>query len=260
MARHKGPRGPSLAPRPVPNRAFRRRRRLQVMLGLVGGACSALVVVQVLPVGALFLSGCLFLANHHLTPTGPQSRWVEPDDAHPGLTRHHPDPCQAVGMDEAELRAAFDDVHDHALVFHGYAEHLRDYDLYVLVTADPRTGIAPEHLRYRFTHCVRASVETAVGRDVWAGSLDDVLIDHDTWLRAGEPPGYVWGVGWSCLYPGLSLLPESDETREWSAVLGRPVRSALVETNGHDITLVFTDLVVDRVHPGESAFTIPPTA
>ena len=129
---------------------------------------------------------------------------------------------QAVHVNEQQLREAFDDVFDQAVLFHGFADYMRDYDVYVYATADPRTGIEPEHLRYRFTHCVRATVTTAVRRDVWPRSLGDEFTDYDAWRRSGEPEGYVWGVKWHCLDPGLQLLPGSDETREWSALLGQP--------------------------------------
>jgi hypothetical protein len=100
-------------------------------------------------------------------------------------------------------------------------------------------------------------VTSAVRRDVWARSFDDALTDYDTWLGSGALEGYVWGVKWQCLYPGMSLLPESDETREWSAQLGQPFHEALIETNGHNIALVFADLEVTTVSPGEAAFVVP---
>ena len=65
-------------------------------------------------------------------------------------------------MNEAEINAAFGEIFDQALVFHGFADYMRDYLLYVHCTADPRTGIQPETLRYRFIHCVRAIVTTEV--------------------------------------------------------------------------------------------------
>ena len=34
-------------------------------------------------------------------------------------------------------------------------------------------------------------------------------------------------------------MPDSDETREWSAQLGIAFHEVLIETNGHNITLVF---------------------
>jgi hypothetical protein len=160
-------------------------------------------------------------------------------------------------VDENDLRAAFDEVFDQALVFHGFADFMRDYDVYVYATSDPRTGVAPEHLRYRFTHCVRATVSTAVRPDVWPRSIGDEFIDYDQWVGAGEPEGYVWGVKWQGLYPGMQLMPESDETREWSARLGLPVRAVQIETNGHNIALVFSDLRVSVVDPGTAPFVVP---
>ena len=89
-------------------------------------------------------------------------------------------------------------------------------------TSTRRQTIGPgssDHLRYRFVKCVRASVASSVARDVWARSLDDTFTDHVTWLAAGSPKGYVWGVRWQMLYPGLALLPPTPETREWAAQL-----------------------------------------
>ncbi|MEU8417274.1 hypothetical protein AB0C24_31180 [Amycolatopsis japonica] len=56
---------------------------------------------------------------------------------------------------------------------------MRDYDVLVYATADPRTGIRPEFLRYRFKHCVRASVTSAVTPETWSRSLDDRLVDFE---------------------------------------------------------------------------------
>jgi hypothetical protein len=59
-----------------------------------------------------------------------------------------PDPV----VDRSGIQAAFDNVFDQAIIFHGFTDYMRDYDVFVYATADPRTGIAPEHLRYRFKH------------------------------------------------------------------------------------------------------------
>ena len=130
-------------------------------------------------------------------------------------------------VDVQQITEAFDDVFDQA-------------------TADPRTGILPEYLRYRFRHCVRASVTSAVTPETWRRSLDDRLIDFE---QGRELDGYVWGVRWQVLYPGAKLLPGTAETDTWSGRLGRPFHEALIETNGHNIALVFSDLSVDRVEP-----------
>jgi hypothetical protein len=129
---------------------------------------------------------------------------------------------------------------------------MRDYDVFVLAKGDPRTGIGSEYLRYRFKHCVRASVTSAVSPETWSLSLDDRLIDYE---QGCDLDGVVWGVCWQLLYPGATLLPGTAETEAWSARLGRPVHEAMIETNIHTISLVFSDLSVDRVEFGYSPFT-----
>jgi hypothetical protein len=157
-------------------------------------------------------------------------------------------------VDASEIQAAFDDVFDQAIVFHGFADYMRDYDIFIYATADPRSGIRPEHLRYRFTHCVRATVTTALSPEIWRRSLDDRLVDYDQGL---DLDGYVWGVEWQMLYPGMKLVPESAEARRWSRELGLPFREADIETNGHNLSLIFSDLIVQPVAPGHAPFVVP---
>lgn len=100
------------------------------------------------------------------------------------------------GMEASEIQSASDDVFDQAVVFHGFTDYMRDYELYINAPADPRTGIRPEHLRYRFTHCVRATVTTALSAEIWRRSLDERLIDYASdpiskslWRRATHLDG-----------------------------------------------------------------------
>ena len=150
-------------------------------------------------------------------------------------------------MDASQIQAALDDVFDQALIFHGFADYMRDYDVFIYATADPRTGITPQHLRYRFRYCVRATAATAISPQIWKRSLDDRLIDHE---EGRESDGYVWGVKWQGLYPGLTLT-------HWSRELGIPFHEVIIETNGHNISLVFSDLAVDTVDTGYAPFVIP---
>lgn len=160
-------------------------------------------------------------------------------------------------MDAAGIRAAFDEVFDQAIVFHSYAAHLRDYDVFIYATADPRTGVRPEYLRYRFTHCVRAVARTAIASDVWRRSLDERLLDYESSLAADDLDGYVWGVNWQALYPGMSLADESPAAAEWEAQLGIPFHEARIESNGHNLSLVFSDLQVDTIDAGHAPFVAP---
>ncbi|MFU8870588.1 hypothetical protein [Micromonospora sp. SL4-19] len=156
-------------------------------------------------------------------------------------------------MDIDEIRAAFDDVFDQAIVFHGFADYMRDYDVFVYATADPRTGITPKHLRYRFKYCVRAVATSAVPPEVWMRSLDERLVDYE---QGVDLDGYVWGVKWQVLYPGMKLLRDSPDAERWSQLLDLPFHEAIIETNGHNISLVFSDLAVDTVDRGYAPFVV----
>ncbi|MGI5505361.1 hypothetical protein [Lentzea sp. CA-135723] len=157
-------------------------------------------------------------------------------------------------MDAAQIGAALDDVFDQALVFHGFTDYMRDYDVFVCATSDPVTGIPPEHLRYRFRHCVHAAVTTSVAPHTWHRSLDDAFVDG--WQDRDDLDGYVWGVRWQVLYPGAKVVADSAAAQAWSKRLGMPMHEVVIEANGHHISLVFADLVVDRVEPGHTPFVV----
>ncbi|WP_125776785.1 hypothetical protein [Antribacter gilvus] len=160
-------------------------------------------------------------------------------------------------MNRAEIRAALDEAFDHAVVFHGFAKHLRDYDFYVYLQAAPSTGVPPEHRRYRFTHCVVAEALTALPAEIWKTSLDPRLLDHETYLAAfDELDGYVWGVSLQSAYPGFTVVESSGDAKSWSDRVGIPFHEALYEGNGHRVRLVFSDLEVSVVAAGESAYTV----
>lgn len=114
--------------------------------------------------------------------------------------RDHPE------VDTHEIQAAFEDVFDQAIVFHGFADYMRDYDVF------------------------------ARGRDL---------------------EGYVWGVKWQELYPGMKLVPKSAEAREWSRELGLPYHEAVIEANSQILSLVFSDLTVQTVDAGYAPFAVP---
>ncbi|NBE56070.1 YxiG-like protein [Streptomyces boluensis] len=154
-------------------------------------------------------------------------------------------------MDTAALRQLLDDSFDHAVVHHGYTAYMRDYEIVVHATADPRTGIEPAYLRYLFRHCVEARCVSTVAPRTWAVSLDDRLTDHES---AADLDGYVWGVKCHVLYPGAKLLPGSEATRRWSRDLGIDFHEVCVETNAHRITLIFSELRVSEVPVGYVPF------
>jgi hypothetical protein len=97
-------------------------------------------------------------------------------------------------------------------------------------------------------------VTSALSPQVWSQSLDERLVDHD---QSRDLDGYVWGVKWQNLYPGMKLMEESADAQQWSRDLGLPFYEATIESNGHNISLVFADLVVDVIGSGYATFVVP---
>jgi hypothetical protein len=55
----------------------------------------------------------------------------------------------------------------------------------------------------------------------------------------------------------MKLVPRSAEAGQWSRDLGLRFHEAVIETNGHNLSLVFSDLTVDAVPPGHAPFVVP---
>ncbi len=143
---------------------------------------------------------------------------------------------------------------DSAIVSHGFADFMRDYDLVVDVPAAKphRSGSYIEgRYRYRFTHCVEAHVETTVKPDTWRLSWADEFTDFAAWQEAGSPAGFVWGVEYADAYPGLSYVADSERTARWTEKVGRAMHEIQIETNVYILELVCHDLRVDQLASGD---------
>ncbi|WP_431894208.1 hypothetical protein [Nonomuraea sp. bgisy101] len=147
-------------------------------------------------------------------------------------------------MDPVRLQQALDDVFDQALLRHGFVNHMRDYQLVIHATADPRTGIAPATLRYLFRYCVQANCTTTVPAGIWRDSLDDRLTTYETGV---DLDGHVWGVNWQVLYPGATLVADSPTARDWAVAIGIDFHEVRIQTNAHDLTLIFSDLQIEEL-------------
>ena len=95
-------------------------------------------------------------------------------------------------MDTDGIQKALDDIRGEALVFHGFTDYMRDYDLIVFRISDAQAGHPARHVRYRFTHCVSATVEPGLPRDLLKASTDDRLIQM---TPSAGVDGFVWGRG-----------------------------------------------------------------
>jgi hypothetical protein len=156
-------------------------------------------------------------------------------------------------MDRMAMQQALDDVFDQALIFHGFTDYMRDYEVITYAVADPITGIQPSFDRYLFRYCVEAKVTTTLPAETWRASLDERLTDYASGV---DLDGYVWGVKWQCLYPGGKVLPESAVADQWAQDVGIDFYEVLIMTNAHRISLVFSDLEVTSVGPGYTPFVV----
>jgi hypothetical protein len=156
-------------------------------------------------------------------------------------------------MDTATLEEMLDEIFDEAVVYHGYTAYMRDYEVIVHQTADPRTGMQPAHLRYLFRYCVEARCESTVPAETWRGSLDDRLTEYETGV---DLDGYVWGVKWHCLYPGARVLASSESARRWTKAVGIDFHEVCIETNAHRLTLLFFELEVSELPAGHTVFRV----
>lgn len=134
---------------------------------------------------------------------------------------------------------------DVAVLHHGFAPYLRDYEL--LTEAD-WIGDAAGRYRYLFTHCVVADYETRIRDDVWPKSWGDVFTDYDRWLGAEEPDGFVWGTNWALAYPGWEHHADSERAQSWTERLGHEMHEVSVETNTYLLRLVFHEVRVEKVN------------
>ncbi|ALV35988.1 hypothetical protein [Streptomyces sp. CdTB01] len=155
-------------------------------------------------------------------------------------------------MDVPDLQRVLDEMFDHALIYHGYADYMRDYEVIVYMAADPSADIPPAHYRYLFRHCVEARCKSSLAPATWQASLDDRLTAHET---GKDLDGFVWGVKWQPLCPGATVVPGSEAAARWARAIGIDFHEVRIETNAHDLTLVFSDLQVSEVPLGYAPFT-----
>jgi hypothetical protein len=153
----------------------------------------------------------------------------------------------------AGIQKALDDIRGEALVFHGFTDYMRDYDLIVFRISEAQAGHAARHMRYRFTHCVSATIETGLPRDLLKASVDDRLIEM---TPSAGVEGFVWGARWQPFYPGGVAIRGSRLARRWKKSMGITMHEVRIQAGAHNLTLMFSDLVVTDVPPGYAPFAV----
>jgi hypothetical protein len=155
--------------------------------------------------------------------------------------------------DRSGIRELLAEVYDHGLLHHAYTPSMRDYELVITASSDPRLGRPVEHYSYLVVTCVAATVESVLPPALWARSLDEELLHPDP-ERVYD--AFVWGVEWQPLYPTFDLVDQSDQAAAWSAALGREFHELELESNAHRIRLVFSELRVRQVDVGYTPFVV----
>jgi hypothetical protein len=132
---------------------------------------------------------------------------------------------------------------DVAILQHGFAPFMRDYDVLVEGSWQNAHG----RYLYRFTHCPEAHVTTRLKDENWRGSWSDLYTDYEQWMETGGPPGFVWGVCWSSAYPGLTYVDDSSLAAEWSKRFQKPMHEVTIETQVFHLQIVFQDVVISKL-------------
>jgi hypothetical protein len=144
------------------------------------------------------------------------------------------------------------DFFDDAIVSHGFLPSNRDYQLVAEITGqDPVTKGSRHFLTYtfHFRGCVEAHYESVVPAFALTeafGEMDDLFLDYDRWIAAGQPDGYVWGVNYALAYPGLTYMDDSDRARRWTELLNIEMHEVRIKTNVYELSLVFRDVTVSE--------------
>jgi hypothetical protein len=147
-----------------------------------------------------------------------------------------------------DIQALLSRVHDEEILRHGFAAHLRDYELLVAMHDLREEPIAEQRERWVFSHCVLAETHTAHSAQNWVRSWEDALTGpqfEEAWHRLG---GYVW-VEYAVAYPGPSYVTDSPEAARWSRELGHQMHEVRIETNVYNLRLIFHRLSCEPVDP-----------
>lgn len=157
-------------------------------------------------------------------------------------------------MEQGELNAHLQQMFDNALLYHGFTSYMRDYEMLVYESADPRSGITPRYLKFLFRNCPEVHVLSSIRPDVWSRSTDDSLVE--TRHVTNDTRGYVWGVLSQELYPGPHIVKDSARARQWTESSGIRFHEVNIEANAHRISIVFSELSVQEIGIGYTPFKV----
>jgi hypothetical protein len=137
---------------------------------------------------------------------------------------------------------------DVAILSHGFAPHMRDYDVLIeAMWGEKEWGDARGRYLCRFSHCPEAHCVTVLNGAAWRQSWADTFIDYAEWEKNGTPEGFVWGVCWSMAYPGMRYVDNSELAAKWSKEFEMEMHEAEIETNAFTLRLIFHDFTITKI-------------
>ena len=138
-----------------------------------------------------------------------------------------------------------DDLTDVAILAHGFTPYKRDYFFHIeTLWKEPFAG----QYIVLFRHCYEFTYSTVASGEILSQSWDELYIDFDEYLKAGEPEGYVWGTNHMNAYPGFMLIEKSKKANDWSIKLGKQMQEVEIEAEIFRMNLIFSDWILKRVN------------
>jgi len=137
---------------------------------------------------------------------------------------------------------------DVAILSHGFAPHMRDYDVLIeAMWGKKEWGDAKGRYLCRFSHCPEAHLVTTLNGAAWRQSWADAFTDYAEWEKNGEPEGFVWGVCYSDAYPGMRYIDNSELAAKWSEGFEKEMHEAIIETNAFKLQIIFYDFTITKI-------------
>jgi hypothetical protein len=147
-----------------------------------------------------------------------------------------------------EKLSTYGDFIDVAILAHGFARHMRDYDiLFEAMWGNEEWADNKGTYRLRFTHCPEVLVVTNLSDANWKQAWSDAFTNYADWQTAGEPEGFVWGVCWSNAYPGITYVDNSQRALKWTERLGVTMHEVTLETEAFLLQIIFHDFSVKKL-------------
>jgi hypothetical protein len=150
-----------------------------------------------------------------------------------------------------------DDFIDCIIFSHGFTPYKRDYYFHIeTIWKEPYAG---QYILI-FRHCYEMWYKPFTKPETLVESWEDHFINMDSYEKAGEPEGYVWGTNIICVYPGFTEIKESVKAAEWTKRLNIPMKEVQLEAEIFQFNFVYFDWTLKKINDINdtvSQFTFP---